>query len=190
MRPAERYLCGMTLRKIALLGHPVLLARAEPVADVADPAVQRLIDDMLATMADADGIGLAAPQVYESLRIVVALELRDRAERDGAAAHVLVNPELTPLGEASELAFEGCLSMPGLRGRVPRHAGVGYRALDRHGIEVSGVATGLFARVLQHEVDHLDGMLYPMRMTDLRELAFASELPHLTVWLEQRGDVA
>ena len=78
MRPAERYLCGMTLRKIALLGHPVLLARAEPVADVADPAVQRLIDDMLATMADADGIGLAAPQVYESLRIVVALELRDR----------------------------------------------------------------------------------------------------------------
>jgi peptide deformylase len=180
----------MTLRKIALLGHPVLLGRAEPVAELEDPEVQRLIDDMLATMADADGIGLAAPQVHEPLRIVVALELRDRGERAAATAHVLINPELTPLGEASDLAFEGCLSMPGLRGRVPRHAGVGYRARDRRGVEVSGVATGLFARVLQHEVDHLDGILYPMRMADLRELAFSSEVPHLTAWLEQRGDLA
>ena len=178
----------MTLRKIALLGQPVLLARAKPVADLADPEVQRLIDDMLATMADADGIGLAAPQVHEPLRIVVALELRDRAEREHAVAHVLVNPELTPLGEASELAFEGCLSIPSLRGRVPRHAGCGYRALDRRGREITGVATGLFARVLQHEVDHLDGILYPMRMADLRELAFTSELRHLSAWLEQRGD--
>ena len=146
---------------------------------------------MLATMADADGIGLAAPQVHESLRIVVALELRDRAEREAAAAHVLVNPELTPLGEASELAFEGCLSMPGPAG--PRPAPCRRRlprAAIATGAEVSGVATGLFARVLQHEVDHLDGILYPMRMTDLRELAFTSELPHLTAWLEQRGDVA
>ncbi len=180
----------MTLRKIALLGHPVLLSPAEPVANVGEPAVQALIEDMLATMADADGIGLAAPQVHESLRIVVALELQDRSERQAAVAHVLVNPELTPLGEASELAFEGCLSMPGLRGRVPRHAGVGYRARDRHGAEVSGVATGLFARVLQHEVDHLDGVLYPMRMNDLRELAFTSELAHLTAWLERRGEAA
>jgi peptide deformylase len=177
----------MTLRKIALLGHPVLLARAEPVTDLADPDVQRLIDDMLATMADADGIGLAAPQVHESVRIIVALDVRDRGERDRAAAHVLVNPELTPWGEASDLAFEGCLSMPGLRGRVPRHARCGYRALDRDGREVTGMAAGLFARVLQHEVDHLDGILYPMRIADLRELAFTSELPHLMAWLERRG---
>jgi peptide deformylase len=177
----------MTLRKIALLGHPVLLTPAEPVADLADPELQRLIDDMLATMADADGIGLAAPQVHESVRIVVALEVRDRAERDRAVAHVLVNPELTALGLASDLAFEGCLSMPGLRGRVRRHASCSYRALDRNGREITGVATGLFARVLQHEVDHLDGILYPMRMADLRELAFTSELPHLTAWLERRG---
>jgi peptide deformylase len=181
----------MTLRKLALLGHPVLLTAAAAVAQVDDPAVQRLIDDMLETMADADGIGLAAPQVYESVRIVVAQEIRDRAERATAATtHVLLNPELTPFGEPTELAFEGCLSMPGLRGRVPRHAGVAYRALDRHGLAVEGVASGLFARVLQHEVDHLDGVLYPMRMRDLRELAFASELPHLTSWLEQRGDRA
>ena len=180
----------MTLRKLALLGHPVLLTPAEPIADIAHPAIQGLIDDMLATMLDADGIGLAAPQVHESLRLIVALELSDRAERGDALAHVLINPELTPLGEATELAFEGCLSIPDLRGRVPRHAGVAYRALDRHGREVSGVASGLFARVLQHEVDHLDGILYPMRMTDLRQLAFTGQLPHLSAWLEQRGEQA
>ncbi len=180
----------MTLRAIALLGQPVLLTKAEPVSDPADLVVQRLIDDMLATMLDADGIGLAAPQVHESVRIVVALEMPDRTQRDTAVAHVLINPELTPVDDASEHAFEGCLSIPGLRGRVPRHAGVRYRALDRDGHRLEGVATGLFARVLQHEVDHLDGILYPMRMTDLRELAFSSRLPHLTAWLEQRGDVA
>ena len=184
------YLSAMTLRKIALLGHPVLLAAAEPVLDPASAEVQRLIDDMLETMFDADGIGLAAPQVHESVRIVVALEMADRNQRQAATAHVLVNPELTLLGEADVPAFEGCLSMPGLRGRVPRHASVTYRALDRHGRAVAGVASGLFARVLQHEVDHLDGILYPMRMADLRGLAFASELPHLTAWLEQRGDLA
>jgi peptide deformylase len=180
----------MTLRKIALLGQPVLLAKAKPVHDLADPEIQRLIDDMLATMTDADGIGLAAPQVHESVRIVVALEMPDRAQRDAAVAHVLVNPDLTLLGDADDLAFEGCLSMPGLRGRVPRHASLHYRALDRHGQAVEGVASGLFARVLQHEVDHLDGILYPMRMVDLRALAFTGELPHLTGWLEQRGDLA
>jgi peptide deformylase len=180
----------MTLRKIALMGHPVLLARAEPVRNVADAEIQQLIDDMLATMADADGIGLAAPQVHESVRLVVALELPDREQREAATAHVLINPELVPLDEESEVAFEGCLSIPGLRGRVRRHARMRYRALNRHGQEVEGVADGLFARVLQHEIDHLDGILYPMRMGDLRELAFISELPHLTSWLEQRGDLA
>ena len=143
---------------------------------------------MLATMAAADGIGLAAPQVHRSLRIIVALEIRDRAERDAGIAHVLVNPELTPLGKTTELAFEGCLSIPDLRGLVPRHRRVAFRAIDRAGAAVEGVADGLFARVLQHEVDHLDGILYPMRMTDLRHLAFTSELPQLTAWLDRDGD--
>ena len=178
----------MTLRKIALLGHPVLLTRAEPVADPAAPEIQRLIDDMLATMVDAEGIGLAAPQVHESLRLVVALEMPDRAQRDSAVAHVLINPELELIGAPDQLAFEGCLSIPGLRGRVPRHAELRYRALDRRGRPIAGQASGLFARVLQHEVDHLDGILYPMRMPDLRALAFSAELPHLTAWLEQCGD--
>ena len=99
-----------------------------------------LIDDMLETMLDADGIGLAAPQVYAPLRIVVAMELADRAERDQARLHVLVNPELELEGDADETAFEGCLSLPGLRGRVPRHRSLRYRGLDRTGAAVSGPA--------------------------------------------------
>jgi peptide deformylase len=183
-----RYQIAMTLRKIARLGQPVLLTEAAPVGDVAAPELQSLIDDMLETMADAEGIGLAAPQVHAGLRIVVALEMPDRSQRGAAKAHVLVNPELTSLGEEIELAFEGCLSIPDLRGVVPRHRRVAYRALDRRGMRVAGEAEGLFARVLQHEVDHLDGILYPMRMTDLRQLAFTTEVPHLTRWLERRGD--
>lgn len=178
----------MTLRKIARLGQPVLLAQAQPVQEVDRPELQALIDDMLETMAAADGIGLAAPQVFESLRVIVALELGDRSERGAARAHALINPEITPLGEEVEHAFEGCLSIPELRGVVPRWRRVAWRALDRRGRPVEGEAHGLFARVLQHEVDHLDGVLYPMRMTDLRALAFPDEVPHLTEWLQRRGE--
>lgn len=174
----------MTLRKLALLGHPVLLEPAAPVTDATAPEIRRLIDDMLETMLDADGIGLAAPQVYAPLRILVALDLADRAERELASPQILINPELLLEGDPTELAFEGCLSLPGLRGRVPRHRALVYRGLDRDGALVEGRAEGLFARVLQHEVDHLDGVLYPMRMPDLRQLAFTSELRHLSTWLE------
>lgn len=180
----------MTLRKLAQLGHPVLLDSAAPVSDPGSPEVQSLIDDMLETMRDADGIGLAAPQVYAPIRVVVAMELADRADRDRARLHVLINPELELESEADELAFEGCLSVPGLRGRVPRHRALRYHGFDRNGAVLSGRAEGLFARVLQHEVDHLDGILYPMRMRDLRELAFTGELRHLTAWLEGRGGVS
>ena len=180
------YVGVMTLRKLALLGHPVLLEPAIPVRDLGDPAVQRLIDDMLATMIDAGGVGLAAPQVYEPLRVIVALELEDRADRQQSNALVLVNPELALEGEPDVLEFEGCLSLPGLRGRVPRHASLSYRALDRQGAEIAGRARGFLARILQHEVDHLDGILYPMRMPTLRDLSFTSELHHLNSWLEQR----
>ena len=176
----------MTLRKIARLGHPVLLRRAAEVADVHDPEVQRLIDDMVATMHDAGGIGLAAPQVHESVRIVVAIPLRSREEMEGSredtsrpAPLVLVNPELTPVGDERALAVEGCLSIPEIRGLVPRYERVRYTGLDRHGRPVEGEATGLLARILQHEVDHLDGILFLGRMTDLRSLAFTSELRYL-----------
>jgi peptide deformylase len=178
----------MTLRKIARLGQPVLLNRAVPVDDPGRPDIQILIDDMLETMVDAEGIGLAAPQVYVGLRVIVAMELRDRTEAGTAPVRVLVNPELQPLGDETEMAYEGCLSIPELRGIVPRARRVGYRGLDRQGRAVEGEAEGLFARVLQHEVDHLDGVLFPMRMRDLRHLAFTSEMRHHGRWLaEEEG---
>ena len=176
----------MTLRKIALLGHPVLLGKAAPVGDPGRPEIQALIDDMLETMADAGGIGLAAPQVYVGLRLIVACEIGDRSEVAGGAAapvRVLVNPELEPLDDETDEAYEGCLSIPELRALVPRHRRVAYRGLDRNGRPVEGEARGLFARVLQHEVDHLDGVLYLARLRDSRHLAFASELRHLEGWL-------
>lgn len=178
----------MSVRSIALLGQPVLLQSAVAVDDVDDPRVQTLIDDMLDTMRAADGIGLAAPQIHEPLRIIVAMEIDDRATREAGITRVLVNPELTPIGDAMEFAFEGCLSIPELRGMVPRFHKVAYQALDRNGVAIAGEASGLFARVLQHEVDHLDGILYLSRMADLRQLAFTSELPHLTSWLQQAGE--
>lgn len=173
----------MTLRKIALMGHPVLLAKAAPVDEVDRPELQALIDDMTETMVDAEGIGLAAPQVHVGLRLIVALDIADRAEAvPPAAVRVLINPMLEPQGDETETAYEGCLSIPELRGPVARYRRVGYRALDRGGRPVEGEAVGLFARVLQHEVDHLDGVLYPMRMRDLRHLTFASEMRHLRDW--------
>lgn len=159
----------MALLKIARLGHPVLLRRAEPVADPAAPAIQRLIDDMVETMFDASGLGLAAPQVHAPLRLFVCRT----GERDSL---VLVNPEITPLGEEREEAFEGCLSIPGLRGLVPRARRIRFAGLDRRGAPVEGEAEGLAARVMQHENDHLDGVLYLSRMADLTQLGFTEEL--------------
>lgn len=178
----------MTLRKIARLGHPVLLTPAAPVTAVDHPDVQSLIDDMLETMADADGLGLAAPQVHASQQVIVALAMADRKEVASARTWVLINPSLEPLGEDEELEIEGCLSIPGLRGLVPRHRRVAFKALDRTGRRIEGEAEGLFARVLQHEVDHLHGILYPMRMRDLRHLAFTSELRHAAAWPVELGD--
>src|SRR5918912_2239134 len=110
----------MTLRKIARLGQPVLLNRAVPVDDPGRPDIQTLVDDMLETMVDAEGIGLAAPQVYVGLRVIVAMELHDRSEVGTAPVRTLINPELRPLGDETEMAYEGCLSIPELRGIVPR----------------------------------------------------------------------
>ena len=142
-------------------------------------------------MADADGIGLAAPQVHESLRIDRGAGVARSRRARGAAAHVLVNPELTPLGRGERARLRGLPVDAGPARPCPAPCAASATARSTAtGAGSSGVATGLFARVLQHEVDHLDGVLYPMRMTDLRELAFTSELPHLTAWLEQRGDDA
>lgn len=178
----------MTIRTIARLGHPVLINPATVVESPGDPELQQLIDDMIETMATADGIGLAAPQVHESRRVIVARRIVERPERHSSDVIVLLNPILTPLGDEMIEAFEGCLSIPDLRGYVPRYRRVAFRGFDRQGHPLIGEAEDLFARILQHEVDHLDGILFPMRMPDLRHLALAEELPHLRDWMEeQRG---
>jgi peptide deformylase len=174
----------MTLRKIARMGHPVLWQAATPLELPLPGSMQTLIDDMIATMRDAPGVGLAAPQVYESVRLIVALTERG----PDVAPLVLVNPVLEPDGDAVAYGIEGCLSIPEWQGLVPRWERVRYRGFDRDGRSVEGMAEGFAARVLQHEVDHLDGILYPMRLTDPRDLTHVSEARHLIARLERHAE--
>jgi peptide deformylase len=168
----------MAILKIARMGHPVLVQRAQPIEDPSAEEVRRLAADMAETMLDAEGIGLAAPQVHRSLRLILFLDAEDRAEVQGRRPLALINPEVEPLEDTLESGWEGCLSIPGLRGVVPRYARIGYRGLTLDGGTIEREAQGLHARVVQHEIDHLDGILYPMRMTDLRELTFETELKY------------
>ena len=197
---------SMAILKIARMGHPVLGRPALPVADPAAPAIARLIEDMVDTLVDAKGAGLAAPQVHVPLRLVLfrvppgremAREESDSGESDGRESDgresdggesdsapasalesptVLINPEIEPIGESMVEDMEACLSLPGLAGMVPRHDRIRYRWTDTEGRTHECEAWGFHARVVQHECDHLDGILYPMRMTDLSTLAFTSEL--------------
>ena len=172
----------MAILKVARLGHPVLCAKALPVphGKINSPGIQRLIDDMFETMREYSGIGLAAPQIHEGLRVFVAgvrdgqvgSELPEDAEMPFIA---LVNPEVTPVGESTLQGWEGCLSIPDIRGLVPRAHEVKVEAYDRKGKRVSFTARGLPARVIQHETDHLDGVLFFDRMTSLKSLAFMEE---------------
>lgn len=177
-RPRRRgHTIIMALLKIARMGHPILRRAAEAVADPTAAAVARLVADMIDTMADAGGVGLAAPQVHVALRVVVYHVPAQRdADGQGQPLTVLINPVLEPIGDGTEAAFEACLSLPGLAGVVPRHVRVGYRAVGLDGMPVEGEAAGFHARVLQHECDHLDGRLYPMRMADLTTFGFADEI--------------
>jgi peptide deformylase len=174
----------MSILKIARMGHPLLLRRADEVADPTAPDIRRLLADMIETLEDAGGVGLAAPQVHVPLRIVIFYPLRERPEEEteeGAEEVrpvVLVNPRIEALGEQQETSWEGCLSLPGLLGRVSRAVNLRYQALDAEGQPFEVEAEGFHARVVQHECDHLDGVLYPMRMTDLSTLAFTDELHH------------
>ena len=172
----------MAILKIARMGHPILCRRAEDVADPAAPEIRTLADDMLQTMLDAPGTGLAAPQVHVPLRMVI-FRVPLTAEEDIAGAEapltVLINPILEPLGDEMVAAWEGCLSLPGLRGLVPRYAHLRYRGVDLVGAPIDRTVDGFHARVVQHECDHLDGILYPQRMADLTGLIFESEMRHL-----------
>jgi len=182
----------MAILKIARMGHPVLSRPAEPIEDPTAPEVHRLVADMIETMEDAGGTGLAAPQVHVPKRLVVFFVEAERAEREDASARladdagdagvpltVLINPEVEAFGEEMSLGWEACLSVPDLAGEVPRFSRIRYHGLDLSGNRIVREASGFHARVVQHECDHLEGKLYPQRMTDLSRLVFASEMRHL-----------
>jgi peptide deformylase len=167
----------MSILKIARMGHPVLRrkARALDKPEIKSAAVQKLIDDMIDTMVEYHGVGLAAPQIHESLRLFVAA--LEAGEEDGAEAQpvVLINPEITIVGSDVVEDWEGCLSIPDIRGRVTRARAIKVRAYDRRGDRVELQAHDFPARVIQHETDHLDGVLFFDRMRSLDSLTFLEE---------------
>ena len=175
----------MSILKVARLGHPVLRTPARKLdrPEIVSSAVQQLIDDMFATMREYQGIGLAAPQVHEGVRLFVAgVDDPDV----GVPPVVMVNPEFEPLSQATEDDWEGCLSIPDIRGKVPRSVDIRVRSLDRDGRPQSMTASGFAARVIQHETDHLDGVLFLDRMTSLQSLTFLTEYDRY--WTEAEAD--
>ena len=167
----------MSILKVARMGHPVLRAQARALdrADIKNPIVQKLIDDMIDTMLEYRGAGLAAPQVHEGLRLFVAV-LDEGDDRDVAREPVVViNPEISRVGSDVVEGWEGCLSIPDVRGRVPRAKEIKVRALDRRGERMELDARDFPARVIQHETDHLDGVLFFDRMNSFESLTFLDE---------------
>lgn len=182
----------MAILKIARMGHPVLLQRCAPVPDPGAPEIRRLVADMMETMEDAPGVGLAAPQVYVPLRLFVFRVPGERGGEDPldmpVGNSVLINPEVELLSEERMLCWEGCLSIPGLRAAVPRSPRIRYRGVDCDGVAVEREVTGFHADVIQHEYDHLDGILYPMRVRDFSLFGFSEELARAAA-AERKRDV-
>ncbi len=175
----------MAILKIARMGHPILKHVAAQVDDPITPEIHKLINDMVDTLEDIGGAGLAAPQVHVPLRVVIfhvpgarlATEDGQRGETSQSIPlTVLINPEITPLDDDMVEGLEACLSVPGLAGMVPRYKRIRYRALAPDGSVIEREAAGFHARVVQHECDHLDGILYPMRMRNMTSLSFVEEL--------------
>jgi peptide deformylase len=160
------------------MGDPRLLEIAQPVAAFGTPELETLLADMRDTMQHLNGAGLAAPQIGVGLRVVIfGVEANPRyPEAEAVPYTVLINPELTPLGEDMEEGWEGCLSVPGMRGLVPRYRRLRYRGFDAAGAAIDRSVEGFHARVVQHEVDHLDGILFPQRVPDLRNFGFEDAL--------------
>lgn len=166
------------IRPVLRMGDPRLLRVARPVERFGTPELHALVADMFDTMADRNGAGLAAPQIGVDLRVVIFGYDRNPRYPDAppVPATVLVNPVIEPLSDEVEEGWEGCLSVPGLRGRVPRLARIRYRGVDASGTPIDRIAEGFHARVVQHECDHLDGVLYPRRIVDLSSFGFIEEL--------------
>ena len=168
----------MAIKKVLRMGTPALFGRAEPVSHFGGSELAELLRDMRDTMAALNGVGLAAPQIGVNLRVVIFGVASSPRYPDSAAVPetVLINPVITVLDEATEEDWEGCLSLPGLRGRVPRYKNIRYRGCCEAGIALDRIASGFHARVVQHECDHLDGILYPMRILDMSKFGYNEEL--------------
>ncbi len=165
----------MSILKVARMGHPVLRMRGRALekGDIRDPLFQKLIDDMIETMHEYNGVGLAGPQVHESVRMFVALLEEDPDSKTEAS--VIINHEITPLSGVREDGWEGCLSIPDIRGMVPRFTDISVKALDRDGRSIELRLKNFTARVVQHETDHLDGVLFFDRMTSMQSLTYLDE---------------
>jgi peptide deformylase len=165
----------MSILKVARMGHPVLRQKARPIEkqELKDPLMQKLIDDMFDTMHEYSGIGLAAPQVHESIRLFVAH--LDHEGRDEGEAIAVINPQISMAGDKTVEGWEGCLSIPDIRGLVPRAFHISVVALDRHGKRIEIEAKDFPARVIQHETDHLDGVLFFDRMRSFQSLTYMEE---------------
>lgn len=168
----------MTVRTILRMGDPCLLQPAQPVTDFANGELRALIEDMQDTMQAAGGVGLAAPQIGVGLQVVIfGFERSVRyPDAETVPKTILINPLITPLDDATEDGWEGCLSVPGLRGLVPRFRAIRYQGYDENGQPIDRTVSGFHARVVQHECDHLQGMLYPMRMRDFTKFGFTDVL--------------
>lgn len=168
----------MTIRTVLRMGDARLLQRSEPVSDFGSEELRALLHDMRDTMQALNGAGLAAPQIGVGLRVVIfGVQLNPRyPDAETVPETVLINPVVTPLDEQVEEAWEGCLSLPGLRGVVPRFRHIRYQGYDEHGVPIDRTVSGFHARVVQHECDHLDGILYPMRIRDMTQFGYTEEL--------------
>ncbi|MBT3307079.1 MAG: peptide deformylase [Alphaproteobacteria bacterium] len=189
----------MAILKIARMGHPVLARIAEPVEDPTAPGIRRLVADMVDTLADAGGVGLAAPQVHAMKRVVIfhvpksrvqAGDNGDEEDSEGETEAVpmtmLINPEIEFLGNEMATGIEGCLSLPGMNGMVPRYTRIRYKGDRPDGTVIEREASGYHARVVQHECDHLDGILYPMRMENLSTFGYSEEMGRSELPLGER----
>lgn len=168
----------MAIKTVLRMGHPILKKRAEPVTEFNTPALDGLLADMFDTMAAQNGAGLAAPQIGVSQRVVI-FSVRDNPrypDVETVPETILINPRLEFIGGKMSEDWEGCLSIPGMRGLVPRYEEIIYRGFDQHGQEFERHVSGFHARVVQHEVDHLDGVLYPQRIRDMQAFGFIEEL--------------
>ncbi|PPR78308.1 MAG: Peptide deformylase [Alphaproteobacteria bacterium MarineAlpha2_Bin1] len=166
----------MSILKIAKMGHPILRKKSQEIVDPRSDSTKYLLDDMIETLEDIQGLGLAAPQVHVSKRLVIFYSPDEKSNHNDMSLSILINPIIEPLGSEIDYDWEGCLSVPGLRGLVPRYNKIRYSGFNQEGEFFDKVVDGLHARVVQHECDHLDGILYVQRMDKLENLIFESEM--------------